>query len=109
MTGDFMKTAIIASALWLMGAQGCAQQRMPTTVADLAKYRGADRESLLYAGAKTEGKVTWYTSLAGASYKELAKAFSEKYPGIELEPFRAPGADLVVRLEEEAKAGRNIA
>jgi len=104
-----MKTAIIASALWLMGAQGCAQQRMPTTVADLAKYRGADRESLLYAGAKTEGKVTWYTSLAGASYKELAKAFSEKYAGVEVEPFRAPGADLVVRLEEEAKAGRNIA
>ncbi|MGN6731659.1 MAG: ABC transporter substrate-binding protein [Candidatus Binatia bacterium] len=63
----------------------------------------------MYAGAKTEGKVTWYTSLAGASYKELAKAFSARYPGVEVEPFRAPGADLVVRLEEEGKAGRNIA
>ena len=86
-------------ALLLMPPQGFTQERKPTSVAELAVYRGPDRESILYAGAKTEGKVSWYTSLAGASYKELAKAFSAKYPGIEVEPFRAPGADLVVRLE----------
>jgi iron(III) transport system substrate-binding protein len=100
---------LIVSALLLMAEHGFTQERKPTSIAELATYRGPDREAVLYAGAKTEGKVTWYTSLAGASYKELAKAFSAKYPGVEVEPFRAPGADLVVRLEEEAKAGRNIA
>src|SRR5512144_532779 len=105
-----MKTAIlIISAFFVMPSHGFTQERKPTSVAELATYRGPDREAVLYAGAKTEGKVTWYTSLAGASYKELAKAFSAKYPGVEVEPFRAPGADLVVRLEEEAKAGRKIA
>ena len=105
-----MKTAILVTAgLLLMAARGFAEGRNPTSIAELAVYRGPDRESILYAGAKTEGKLTWYTSLAGASYKELAKAFSARYPGVEVEPFRAPGADLVVRLEEEAKAGRKIA
>jgi iron(III) transport system substrate-binding protein len=104
-----MKTAILVTAALLMAARGFAQERKLTSIAELAVYRGPDREAVLYAGAKTEGKLTWYTSLAGASYKELAKAFSAKYPGVQVEPFRAPGADLVVRLEEEAKAGRSIA
>ena len=79
------------------------------TIAELATYRGADREAMLYAGAKTEGKIIWYTSLAGDSYKELVKAFETKYPGVKVESYRAAGAELVVRLEEEAKARRNIA
>jgi hypothetical protein len=32
------------------------------------RYAGNDREQVLFAWAKAEGKVTWYTSLAGASY-----------------------------------------
>ena len=42
---------------------------------------GKDREQVLYAGAKSEGKVTWYTSLAGDSYKGMVKAFETKYAG----------------------------
>jgi iron(III) transport system substrate-binding protein len=89
------------------GAWG--QGRKPATIAELVTYRGADREALLYAGAKTEGKVVWYTSLAGASYKELVKAFENKYPGVTVDAYRAQGADLVVRMQEEARASRNIA
>src|ERR671924_1091540 len=86
-----------------------AQSAKSMSFAQLAGYNKPDREQLLYAGAKTEGKVTWYTSLAGDSYKEIVKAFEAKYPGVKVESFRAAGADLVVRLEEEAKARRNIA
>jgi len=46
-----------------------AQGKKPTTLSDLVAYTGADREKILVAGAKAEGKVTWYTSLAGSSYK----------------------------------------
>ena len=52
-----------------------AEQKARLLFADLAAYTGADREQRLLAGAKTEGKVVWYTSLAGSSYKELAKGF----------------------------------
>ena len=96
-------------ALSLVTSPAWAQPRKPSTIAELAVYRGADREALLYAGAKSEGKIIWYTSLAGDSYKELVKAFEAKYPGVKVESYRAAGAELVVRLEEEAKARRNIA
>jgi len=105
-----MKTSyFVLITLFLLPASGWAQARKPATIAELASYRGADRESVLYAGAKTEGKIIWYTSLAGDSYKEMVKAFETKYPGVKVDSFRAPGADLVTRLEEEAKARRNIA
>ena len=85
-----------------------AQARKPMTIAELVTYNGKDREQLLYAGAKTEGKVTWYTSLAGNSYKAMAKAFESKYPGVSIEAYRVSGSDMTVRMMEEAKARRHI-
>ena len=52
-----------------------AQSNKAASIAELAAYAGADREQRLLAGAKAEGKVLWYTSLAGSSYKQLAKGF----------------------------------
>ena len=101
-------TVFIFALLFLAdSAQG--QARKPSTIAELVTYRGSDREALLYAGAKAEGRIVWYTSLAGDSYKELVKAFENKFPGIKVDSYRAQGADLVVRLQEEARARRNIA
>ena len=102
-------STFIFLALSLLPTSAGAQSRKPTTITELAGYRGADREPILYAGAKTEGKVVWYTSLAGDSYKEPVKAFENKYPGVKVESYRAAGAALVTRLEEEGKARRNIA
>jgi iron(III) transport system substrate-binding protein len=105
-----MKLGSIFIFIFLFVSHGAwGQGRKPATIAELVTYRGADREALLYAGAKTEGKVVWYTSLAGASYKELVKAFENKYPGVTVDAYRAQGADLVVRMQEEARASRNIA
>jgi len=85
-----------------------AQQRKPMTISELVTYNGKDREPLLYAGAKSEGKVTWYTSLAGASYKAMIKAFESKYPGVQVEAYRTNGGDITNRMVEEAKAKRPI-
>lgn len=101
--------SLIFLAILLLTATASAQTRKPSTIAELAAYRGADREQLLYAGAKSEGRMVWYTSLAGDSYKEIVKAFETKYAGVKVDSYRAQGADLVVRLEEEAKARRNLA
>jgi iron(III) transport system substrate-binding protein len=101
--------SLVFLALLFFSPEVGGQSRKPSTITELVTYRGADREALLYAGAKTEGRIVWYTSLAGDSYKELVKAFETKYPGVKVDSYRASGADLVVRLEEEAKARRNIA
>jgi iron(III) transport system substrate-binding protein len=101
--------AFVLFAFILSPSEAWLQTRKPASLPELARYMGVDREQVLYAGAKSEGKLMWYTSLAGGSYKELIKLFETKYPGIQVDAFRAGGSDLVVRMEEEYKAGRFIA
>jgi iron(III) transport system substrate-binding protein len=104
-----MKLLVSAIALLLsMTSWASAQNRNLKTLAELASYTGADREQILYEGAKSEGKVVWYTSLSGGSYKALATAFEAKYPGVAVEVYRAPGSELALRVTEEAQARRNI-
>ena len=104
-----MKVSIVG--LWLLllaPSEGWVQSRMPMTIADLVTYNGADWEQILYAGAKTEGKVVWYTSLAGDSYKGVTKAFEAKYPGVRVEAYRVSGSEMTTRMMEESKAKRYI-
>jgi iron(III) transport system substrate-binding protein len=86
-----------------------AQGKKPATLAELVAYTGADREQILVVGAKAEGKVVWYTSLAGSSYKELAQGFEKKYPGVKAEVYRAASNDLLARIDAEAKARQYLA
>jgi iron(III) transport system substrate-binding protein len=83
-----------------------AQSRKPATVAEISTYMAPDREQVLYAGAKSEGVVNWYTSLAGDSYKALSRVFEAKYPGLRVEALRNGGSELVTRMAEETKARR---
>jgi iron(III) transport system substrate-binding protein len=100
----------VAAVLSLVAAAGVwAQGKKPASLAELAAYSGADREQRLFAGAKAEGKVVWYTSLAGASYKELAKGFETKYPGIKVEAYRATSTDIMTRITAEAQAKQILA
>jgi iron(III) transport system substrate-binding protein len=92
----------------LFPAQLPAQARKPMTISELVTYNGKDREQVLYAGAKAEGKVTWYTSLAGDSYKGMIKVFEAKYPGVKVESYRTNGGEITNRMVEEAKARRPI-
>ena len=77
------------------------------SIADLASYRGADREEMLKAGAKREAKLMWYTTLT--AHKEIAAVFEAKYPGIRVETYRAGSRDLLRRILSEAQSKRNLA
>ena len=106
-----MHALVLALSVLLVGsvlspAQLTAQSRKPPTITELTAYNNKDREQVLYAGAKSEGKLTWYTSLAGDSYKAIARAFEAKYPGVRLEIYRAGGSEFIVRMLEEVKARR---
>jgi len=84
-----------------------SQASKPVTIAELANYSGADREQMLAAGAKKEGKLVWYTALAGGSYKDLAQAFQAKY-GVQVEAYRGTSKDLISKFLAEAQAKRYI-
>jgi hypothetical protein len=67
----FVRTMVLllTTASWASG-----QSRSLNTLTQLAAYIEADREKILLEGAKSEGKVVWYTSLSGGSYKALSLA-----------------------------------
>lgn len=85
-----------------------AQTSKPMPIDQLAAYNKPDREKVLYDGAKSEGKITWYTSLAGESYKQLAAAFEAKYPGVKVESYRATRQEMSARITAESQAQRYI-
>ena len=99
--------AAVLISLTALPAKAFSQTAKPPTLAELASYTGADREKMLAAGAKKEGKITWYTALAGDSYRELAKAFEAKY-GIQVESYRATSKDLISKFLAEAQAKKYL-
>lgn len=104
-----MKVLVVAALLILSSISTVsAQAPKSMTMEQLAAYNKPDREKILYAGAKAEGKITWYTSLAGNSYKDLAAAFESKYPGVKVESYRATRQEMGARIMAEAQAQRYI-
>jgi iron(III) transport system substrate-binding protein len=100
-----VRNILLAVALvFLVTSFASAQTK---SLADLANYRGADREEMLKAGAKKEGKMVWYTSLT--AHRDIASVFEAKYPGIKVETYRASGNDLTRRILSEAQSRRNLA
>lgn len=62
--------------------------------------------SKLYAAAKKEGAVTWWTAhYDQAAAEQMGAAFKKKYPGIEVSLLRQTAQVLNTRLNSELKAG----
>ena len=93
----------------LLFAPAWGQSGKPSSLAELASYTGSDRERLLLEGAKREGKVVWYTTLAAEQNKQIASAFETRYAGVKVETFRTGSSALAQRLLNEATARRHIA
>lgn len=68
---------------------------------------GSGRSDALVAGAKKEGRLTWYTSLAGPVVSALANAFGKKYPFIKVSVLRAAENVLATKAAQEAQAGQH--
>lgn len=94
--------------LLIVSSAARGQTAKPSSPSDLAAYNGADRERVLLEGAKKEGKLVWYTTLAVDQHKQLAAAFEAKYPGVKVDIFRTGSSALAQRVLAEAKARRHI-
>jgi ABC-type Fe3+ transport system substrate-binding protein len=69
-----------------------------------APARAAD--AALYAAAKKEGQVVWYTSLiVTQAVRPLIEVFNKKYPGIEVHFARADSGPNAIKIMTEARAG----
>lgn len=63
-------------------------------------------QTRLIEGAKKEGKLVWYTSMAIDTSKPLLDAFSKEYPFIKAELVRLGEEQLTNRIMNETRAGK---
>ncbi|MFC1814541.1 ABC transporter substrate-binding protein [Thermodesulfobacteriota bacterium] len=97
-----------AVALVFTGTAIGAQKR-PTTVAEIALYRGADRKQILEEGAKKEGKLLYYTTSGEkGELRPFMDLFKKKYPYIKLEKWKGNSRQVAARIFEEYQAGRHV-
>ncbi|NWG76524.1 MAG: extracellular solute-binding protein [Rubrivivax sp.] len=102
-------STLILVGLFLVIATSVSAQKRPMTVAEIALYKGPDRQQILEEGAKKEGRLTFYTSgILKQAVRPVVDAFQKKYPFIKVEIWRAGSDTLIPRVLEEFKAGRHI-
>ena len=68
-------------------------------------YQGADREQRLMAGAREEGRLAWYTSMATTESAPFAQAFERRY-GVKVQLWRALSENVLQRALTEARSRR---
>ena len=74
-------------------------------VPSLILAQASERANLI-EGAKKEGKLVWYTSMAIDTSKPLLDAFLKEYPFIKADLVRAGEEKLMTRIMSETRAGR---
>jgi iron(III) transport system substrate-binding protein len=102
----FRPVLFLLSALLFPAAIFAASATL--TPADMALYKGQDREKMLMEGAKREGQLTVYTSnsvVAGL----VSQAFEKKFPFIRVTSWQAESATMLKRISEENRSGRAFA
>ena len=75
----------------------------------LAATSARAADAAMIEAAKKEGVVVWYTSqIINQLVLPVATAFEKKY-GVKIEYVRANTGDIVIRIDQEAKAGKVLA
>src|SRR5688572_14640090 len=66
----------------------------------------SSQHASLVEGAKKEGRLVWYTSMAIDTSKPLLDAFEKQYPFIKADLVRAGEEQLMTRIMNETRAGK---
>jgi iron(III) transport system substrate-binding protein len=93
---------------WCRGAAPVSAAFFFTCVAHAVEPDFVPSADLL-AAAKKEGKIVLYSANFLDTEQAVAKRFSERFPGMQIEIVRAPTGQLIARIKTEAAANRMIA
>jgi len=102
----WMLAAVAAAALVVSVPAGAAPGR---SVAEVALYKGPDRQARLEAGARAEGALLLYTSMDLEESQPIMEVFMKRYPFIRGEIYRATGEDVAQKIITEYRGRKYIA
>ncbi len=86
-----IRAALAAVSIFALSQPAAAQDCCPKELVD---------------AATKEGKLLLYSAVVLDNEQVMAKAFSERFPGVKVDIVRAPGGRLFTRIETEAAAGK---
>lgn len=94
----------IAVAVLMSFAAGEAQA---LSTKEILNYKGADRQKMLVAGARKEGKMVIYSSLiVNQMLRPLTEGFKKKYPFLEVKYWRGSSGKTFRKVTAEMRAGK---
>ena len=103
------KLSAVALVMALMAAlPAAAQQTAGALLAKLAKLSPEARQKALVDGARAEKEVTFYSSLQPPQVEPFTRAFHKRYPFLKVNAARISGSKVVVRIQSEMNAGKNL-
>ncbi len=105
-----MKTPLGLMAVLMLALSACstpaASSGAPQTVAPSDEPTAIASASASEAPAPITGSVALYTSTTQGTVDAIVAAFSETYPDVEVELFRAPTGEINARIATEEREGR---
>jgi len=100
--------ALLAAALLLCGCPPPNSEELQVTVTDEGggEARTPPAETELLTLARSEGEVTWYTSITADQAEKFAAKFEARYPGVPVRLVRGGTFDLAERVQREISTGQ---
>lgn len=108
MSGRIRTQIVFALSLSLLVAAGSGWAQSPSSVAQVANYKGGDRQARLEEGARNEGALQIYTSMDLEESEPVLKGFMKKYPFIRGEIYRASGEEVAQKLITEYRGRKYL-
>jgi iron(III) transport system substrate-binding protein len=77
-------------------------------LAKINKLTPEQRQKTLVEKAKSEGEVSFYSSLQAQQIEPFVQLFRKRYPFIKVSPYRVSGNRQVIRIHTELNAGNHL-
>ncbi len=109
--GRWTVAALLAALLlWSASAGAGPSPAGRSGVAEVALYKGPDRQAKLEAGARAEGALFLYTSMDLEESTPIVEVFKKKYPFItQADIYRASGEDVAQKIITEYRGRKYLA
>ena len=85
-----------------------AQETAGQILAKINKLPGEKRQQVLAEKAKSEGEVTFYSSLQSSQLEPFAQLFSKRFPFVKVNTARMSGGAQINKIQAEYRARRYL-
>jgi len=107
------RIVLFIAGMLLVATMGSDAARAATETAGsvlgkLNKLPAEQRQKILLEKARTEGEVSFYSSLQAQQIEPFIQVFRKRYPFIKVNPYRVSGNRQIIKIQTEMNAGNHL-